>query len=451
MTKKTIHIAATIPAQMQSCKRSFMVVYPKSGSGLIELTPHGEYILTTRGVTEAAAKRMGEYKMAFSEVTHDMVNAYEAANKCYTAIHTSMAEVKPISFYKQELQDLTSKKYHKRAFSLIKPSQKDVEEDLRQEAMVINFNKADSTNHVTVKSFVVQHLNHATEERQQAWQEAKELYDRIEAAKEAKENAKYFAIYKTLYHQKEEFIQGKEDFVDKSLISLCANLCVPYPVTLSYQYDSSIGVVEADFVLQDGIHIQTTKANILSSGKISIKKKLVKEMTTDRTNSAVSLVYYLSSWIFQASPNIQFVRAALYERNRQNPLLWVQINRDQISKKNPSKINVLSDILGYPNVMNLKSNNDAIELCAMTASTFENEVKKACEQENIHFSSSASPNESDQDTITISLQEAALLMAVPNVAEDLRRAIAIARDKGTNSVIVNKKYKGLIDELKKKY
>lgn len=379
---KVLHITATQPAAVQSCKQNFSISYPKYGGGSIELTPYGDYILTTNGITEGSAKRTSEYKTAYRKVSLGMQHAYEEASNAYTSIHKRMTEVWPLAKYKQELESLTPQKYQRSAFALAKPTKSDIEEELRRELQSINFNTSVSDTHVEERAFIKEHLNHTVEERQQAWQEGYDLFCKIENAKEAKENAMYYATYKNLYNQKAEFIQGKQAVVEKELSAICSSLHIPYNATMTYTYYKAMGLVEAKVILEDGINIPATKATILSSGKISIKNKLVKEMITDKSTSAVSLVYYLSNQLFHASPNIQHVRMSLYDRNKQYPLLWVDFDRERFAKTSPNTVNVLSDILGYPNVTNLKTKGDAIELSTIDEATFKDSVKTACGKDN---------------------------------------------------------------------
>lgn len=379
---KELHITATLPATIQSCKQDFSVSYPKYGGGSIELTPYGDYILTTYGMTEGSAKRTSEYKAAYSKVSLDMLHAYQEASNAYTSIHKRMMEVLPLSKYKQELESLTPQKYQRSTFALAKPTKNDIEEELRKEVQHINFNTSDTTTSVEEKTFIKEHLTHTIEERQQAWQEGYDLFCKIENAKEAKENAKYYAAYKNLYNQKAEYIQGKQAVVEKELSAICTSLHIPYNATLTCNYNQSMGLVEAGVILEDGINIPATKATILSSGKISIKNKLVKEMISDKSNSAVSLVYYLSNQLFLASPNVLYVRMALYDRSKQYPLLWVEFDRERFAQTRTDTVNVLSDILGYPNVTNLKTKGDAIELATMTEASFMDSIKTICGKGN---------------------------------------------------------------------
>lgn len=61
-------------------------------------------------------------------------------------------------------------------------------------------------------------------------------------------------------------------------------------------------ILETSVIVEDGISVPITKAAILASGKISIKNKLVRETITEKTNSAISLTYFLAAHLFNVSP-----------------------------------------------------------------------------------------------------------------------------------------------------
>lgn len=65
-----------------------------------------------------------------------------------------------------------------------KPTKSEVEDDLRNEVKYINFNDEN----VSEKEYIKESLNKLTEYRQQYWQEANELFEQIEDAKEEREN-----------------------------------------------------------------------------------------------------------------------------------------------------------------------------------------------------------------------------------------------------------------------
>lgn len=443
---KELHIVASLPKQIQTCKETF---YTNHGYGTVELTPYGDYLLNTVGITDAAARRTNEYKNAYKKVSVNMLHAYEAETRAYTSLHRDMPSVESVIKIKNDLMALSPQKYKRGSFTFCKPTKDDIEKDLLEEAKNINFDKTNTSNHVDEKNFLKEHLNEMIEIRQHAWQEACDFYNKIEDAREERENAKFFAEYKTLYNSKKEYLEGKENIVKKGLLDLCGSISVPYNLSLTFAYNQASHVLDVSVIVEDGISVPTSKATILTSGKISIKNKLVRETITERTTSAVSLVYFIAANLFNVSPNIKYLRLSLYERNKQNPLLWGELEREKFSRTRPKMVDVISDILGYPNVLEFKNRVDSIELCAMDKTSFDNNVAMAAKHANETHPECQSAYIDLGNNIAISFEDANLLCGVPNLAYDVRKAISMAKDTGLSYVAIDKKMKSILDELKK--
>lgn len=445
--EKELHIIASAPQQIQSCKETF---FTNNGYGTIELTPYGDYLLNTVDITDAAARRTNEYKSAYKEVTANMLQAYEENTRAYTYLHEDMPSVESVVKLKNELMTLSPQKYERGHFDFRKPAKDDIEKDLLEEAKNINFDKTKNNGHVDEKMFVKEHINEMIEVRQQAWQEACDFFNKIEDAREERENTRLFAEYKSLYNRKKEYIEGNESVVKQELLNLCGKVSVPYNLSLSFAYNQTTHILETSIIVEDGISVPISKAAILASGKISIKNKLVRETITEKTISAVSLTYFLAAHLFNVSPNVQYLRLSLYERNKQNPLLWVEFEREKFICVNPYRVGVLSDILSYPNVLEFKNRADSIELCAMDKTSFDNNVAMAVKRENEnHLEYQSTYSDLGNNDIAISFEDASILCGIPNLSNEVRKAISTAKDKGLSYVTIDKKLKGILDELKK--
>lgn len=370
-----LHISATLPSPVVACKQKFKVAYPKYGSGTVELSPYGDYDLSTHGITDGSARRTQEYKDAYNKVTEDMLHAYEAENKRYTCIHREMDNVLSMNDFQQELMNLAPQKYERASFRLPKPTQSQVEEDLRHEMVSIHFDQIARGGSYD-QSLVKNNLNVLAETRQNAWQEACDLFNQIEDAKEDRANARYLAEYQALFRQKKAFIEGEEEAVTKHMRELAANIQIPYNLTLSWNYNKTSQLMSVSLIMEDGISIPTSKASMLASGKISVKNKPAKELIWDKTHSAISFLYYVSSKLYGVSPNIHYLRISLYDRDRQSPLLWVEFDRTKFSQIRPGTIDVVTDILGYPLVLDLKEKGRPLELVVMTVTAFEQGIER---------------------------------------------------------------------------
>ena len=70
-------------------------------------------------------------------------------------------------------------------------------------------------------------------------------------------------------------------------------------------------MLNTEIELQNDMNLPTNKTNILASGKISVKDKLVKEMEQFKTETIVSMIYYVAASLFNAAINIHTQRVSL--------------------------------------------------------------------------------------------------------------------------------------------
>lgn len=376
-----LHISATTSVPIGTHRQDFTVSYPKYGNGTVSLTALGDYLLTTNGITEGSARRTNEYKAAYNKVSMDMLYAYEAEDRRFTSMHCNMPKVNDVSIYKQELMNLAPQKYKRAQFSFPKPTKAEVEEDLRNEVRSLNFDKT-KPEKVSEKDYISKNLNRLIENRSRCWIEAHDLFNQIEDAREERENAKFFGEYEAIYNRKQDYIEGNENAVKAELSSMCATIEIPYNIDIVCEYKKNAHRLDVEMTFEDGVNVPSSKATILASGKISIKNKLVKEMISAKTLSTLSCVYYFASHLANVSPNIQYLPMSVFDRSKQNPLLWVEFERGMFSRITPQIVELHSDILGYPHVLDFKTKGDTLELAIMDTNTFEKEVKAAIENVN---------------------------------------------------------------------
>lgn len=443
---KNIHIKATLPQPIQTATIRFSLSYPKSGSCSLDLTPYGDYLLhVDESNTEGAVRRTAEYKAAYNKVTMAMLHSYEAENRLYTSMHRDMPKVESRESFERKLTSMCPQKYHRKTFAFPMPTKSDVEEDLRKEVMSLNH----VDNIINMKEYLCQHLGTLTETRQQAWYEAQKLFDRIEDAREKRENSKFFADFQVAYKKEKELLAGNYDIVEKDMNELCCNISVPYNLVLSYEYLQNKQQISIEVIVEDGINAPNSKAVVLTSGKISIKNKLVRETIQDKSSSALSLAYMVSAHVFNVSPNIEYIRLSLFDRTKQTPLLFVEFNRDVFSHINPKLLALFTDILGYPHVINFKTKGGASEISTWDASHFNQEVMVVCsEKDKERNSVSCEDQEMENGMISISVAQANRLCRFVSDNSDIRHAISLAEDNHADEVVISNKYKGILEEIK---
>ena len=141
---------------------------------------------------------------------------------------------------------------------------------------------------------------------------------------------------------------------------------------------------------------------------------------------------------------------SIYDTNKQHPLLWVELERDKLSKLRPLLTDIISDILGYPHVLNYKTKGDTLELAIMNKTTFNNEVMFEISKLNSsRVSVESIITDLDADYIALSFNEAQRLINVPRLSEAIKKALSIGIVNGSTYITLSKQYKGIIEEFYK--
>lgn len=348
-----------------------------SGFAELHLSSLGVYNLSISygGVGEGTVKRTDEYKRALEKVSRAQCKAFAEETLAFTQMHKGMSTVHERSYYESLLKKLAPKTYSRKSLKLDQPTRKDVEADLREEAIHLLHNNDDAN--FTVDSYVKTHLYAQLEQRQAKWQDAVALFESIEDAREEEQNAQYYAAYIAEKKAEEDVLNGAPEMVAKGIAELDSKISVPVELGIDYKYAQSSGLLEVDVILEEAINIPVLRCEMLSTGKVSIKNKLMRDLSTEKTNCILSLTFLLASHLFNVSPNINVVRLAIYNRVKTEAYIWVEFKRRDIVMKSANRINPSVDIYNYATVMNLRVKNDGLELTPIDATTFKKKIAAA--------------------------------------------------------------------------
>ena len=371
------HIKATEPEMVESKSLSFRYwTGANGGNAQLTLSPYGDYTLVVlSGMSEGTVKRTDAYKNAVDSLTKEMHKAYEAESAAYTLLHRNMVTIPDRSKAETQLQKLAPKTYTKQSILLPRPTKKEVEADLIAEAE--SYQHTYKEEGFSVDAYVKQRLNTETENRQARWQEALELFESIENAREERTNAQYYAEYEIEKHKLEDYLSGEESVIQDGISAIEMNLVIPVNLFLEYKYQQKEGILDVDLTLEDTIPVAVMKTEINASGKISIKNKLVRELTDDRTRCALGLMYLIGSHLFAISPNIQYVRIALWSGNKTAGYAWLSFDRASFSRLVPRRLTPELDVYNFPNVINLKAKNNAVEITPIEAPVFKKMIENS--------------------------------------------------------------------------
>jgi hypothetical protein len=310
----------------------------------------------------------------------------------------------------------------------------EVEADLQEEANH-KFFSVWSGNSSKKREFVSDTLEEEYNERISNWEELKQYHETIQSCVEAQTNAEFQKEFNECKKAIEDELYGDDAYVNQQLFEANSklNFQIPFDVTLDVDYNKVDGIIDATASLPSLITIPDKKAVPLTSGKISVKDKLKRELDADTANTLLGLSYYLAGHLFNLSVNVSIVRLSVVTGF--SAYYWVEFNRNSFSALSFSSLYPLQDFFSHPNVIDYTKSS--IEL--ISESDFRQRIKDA-----IKVSDMLSHN---PDLIVLSVNEAEKIIKILDGTDDLKQAVKEAKSNRSSVVVANKRYKNVLSEI----
>lgn len=276
----------------------------------------------------------------------------DAQTREFTELAKKGIKIKQLSFYQNQLSRLTQKVYQPETFTLEKPTDESIQQELKEIAES-KFYKLFGDNSTEVLNFVSQNQRGELERRESAWKEIKDFFDMIEADKTAIENEKFLDEYNREYFNQESFIVGDVQYVENALDTIFNKVYLPFDCTIEVNYKQQNQNAEINIEIPTYLNIPTLKTNVSATyGRVSLKNKLIKEQDDDNSMCIIGLAYYIATLVFSASANILKLEITIWEQGKANGHMWTSIKRDDMS--NTGKFNPLVDVFNWDYVSNLR-------------------------------------------------------------------------------------------------
>lgn len=371
-----IRIYSKQPKPIVSLSETYTVFSSyKSGKATLRLNPDGEYLFTVYGdIGESTAKRSSTHKATEQKLTNNMLKMYEEAQDAYTAIHKK-SKLRLASSY-SVLQNVKPQgSYQWKTMDLKKPTDNEAKELVVNEARNLNHNPKSSS--VNESDFLKANIEKVKRQRMDAWDEIQKLFNLIEQAQADKANASFKKVYDASVRAQQEIIDGESHIVDDAFYAFPTTLVVPFIIELDYKYNQAAKSIDVSIELTEdpSLKVPIKKATLKTTGKISVRAKTQGDLQQDYANTCLSLMYYVACNVFNISPNIQTCRISLYTAQKANGICWMEFNRNRFSTLHLSSLDLLLDMMGWPNVANLKVLKTTSKLDIMEKTAFENQIK----------------------------------------------------------------------------
>lgn len=447
MIKQTIfpRINSHIPAIGKSYRFN-------GGSATVQLDSLGNYEVLVNGnrfsSLENSAKRDADYKPALGDVSMKMMTAFDKRDAEFTAMHKKAARVQKLSDQQKKIDSLTLGQYEREKFPLARPMREEIRRELEAEADVRFVDLYDDKRKERV-AFVNSHEKEAMAARLRAYEEVQAFFNSLQDDKEIKANAAHKREYDRQKSEIESFINGTSALVEKNLRMILGELSLPYRVEISCEYEERTGLLNTEVELHGDMNLPTNKTNLLSTGKISVKERLVREMEQFKTETIVSMVYYIAASLFNATINIRTLPLTVWLDSKREGLLWIQFDREKFAKLSMRTVSPMLNYYDWPRVDALRMVRGASQFDTMDANGFKNAIAQAKAENGIEdVEPAASPSTTYSSMVTVSIGYAKTVAEALLNYTLIQSLMTEAIQSGASKVSLPKKYKGILNELR---
>lgn len=354
-----------------------------------------------------------------------------------------------LSEHQKKIDALSPQQYERESFPLSRPRREDVRRELESEAETsIVALYEDKRNERA--AFVNEHEKDAMAARLRAYEEVQAFFNDLQDDKEARANIIFQKEYERQRKEIEDYINGEPSVAERNIRMILGELSLPYRIEISCDYNATLGLLNTEIELQNDLNLPTNKTNILASGKISVKDKLVKEMEQFKTETIVSMIYYVAASLFNAAINIRTQRISIWLEGKREGLIWIQFDRNSFSKLSMRTVNPMLNYYDWPRVDALRMVRGASQFDPFDAISFQNAITQVMANNGIkdeNHSAVADVPYGSEIIVTIGYAKT-IVAALPNDTE-LQSLITEAVKSGASKVTLPKEYKGILKELDK--
>lgn len=447
MIKQTIfpRVNGSIPAITKSYRWN-------GGTATVQLDSLGNYEMIVNGSRyssqENSAKRDADYKPTIAEVSQKMVAEFEKRDAEFAGMHKKAPRLQTLAEHQKAIEALAPERYQRDSFSLSRPTRDDVRKGLEEEAN-IRFADLYDDKRQEKTAFMNEHEKEVLAKRMKGYEEVQSFFEDLQDAKEARINAIHQKEYERKRKEIEDYIHGEEKMTEQKIRGILSEVNLPFRLEVEVEYSKDKALLEVEMELFWDMDLPTKKASILSTGRISIKDKLVKEIEQHRTETILSLVYYIAASLFNASINIQTQRLKLWLEGKQEGLLWIQFNRTQFSRRSMRSVTPILQYYDWPRVDALRVVRGATQFDRIDEASFENAIAQTMIEnglEEVQNSETTAPVVKG-NMAYISFKDAKVITD-HFMDEDLIIAMNKAKDSNASTVEVDRKYIGILKEIK---
>ena len=306
-------------------------------------------------------KKSDKYKKSVSDLIESRKNSIVEETEKFINIFKYTPEIITENDVKIELINLKFETYELKKYKIVKPNIETIKSDLEKIAknniIKIFFWK----NKGLRKDYVEENLQKTFLEKTAEWENADKEFNETENNIKKIKDKEFYDDYIGVKNELENILIGDDKYIENKLENIISEIILPVEFSLDYEYCEQNLKINLD--LPEIEDMPTEKANILTSGKISIKSKTQKELKQEYSQCVSGIAFFLAGTFYNISPKIEniFISGYTQRLNKVNGkvedqyIYSIKFTRDIFSSLNINAINSLDAFQNFENNLNVSS------------------------------------------------------------------------------------------------
>ena len=258
------------------------------------------------------------FKQKVEELLIEKKKELEDSASAFIDIFRFTPELLSSGKVEQELMNLKPQQYAIEEFSVVRPEIEGVRRALTEKAK----REIKSIFFWTLKKkrneYIDRNLQPEYDKVLNQWLSNKNAFEISEREKKDQEDTRYISEFELRKRELQDYLSGSENFVHSKIDSFLKALVLPVDFSVNYDYMQDKGNLMVDLDLPEIENLPKEKANILASGKLSIKSKTQKESREDYLRCVVGLAFFFSGSFFNITTNINKILVSGYTQRLNN-------------------------------------------------------------------------------------------------------------------------------------
>jgi hypothetical protein len=311
-------------------------------------------------------KRSEKYKQSVDGLIEAKKLEIDEETNKFINISKYTPEIIIESVVRDEFETLKPQTYVSQEYTIQIPTKEIITQELAVEAKEKIKNILFWKNKKLRETYIFENLESRFQLKVDEWTKSKQLFIETENANKVAKDKEFYEDYAVTKKEFQEVLQGDTNYVTEKIEAILSDIILPVEFSVSYEYHPELNQLKIDLDLPEIENMPQDKANVLSSGKISIKQKTQKELKQQYSQCVSGISFYLGGTFFNISTAIKEILISGYTQRTNKAtgiiedqyIYSLKLTRDKFSSLNFEKVDPIEAFSNFENNRILSSSYD---------------------------------------------------------------------------------------------